>query len=253
MSSSCNTSMECVIAPIVKLNKLVTIQVSEDDNAKDYENQLNEMKEILNSHELQIDEFENRIKCCQHPMNMDYCKTSVFVTGCLTMLSNVKTHLMAVKDDPTPVLSVSQEQEIVLLVHFIVNTGLVRHFDFQVTVSTPCAEERPQCRYEDLNFCTRQIISLCENDLLRRLILPKFLLQLIGALLMLSYSPECRMQIEKDQRMFFLSKLTVLITKWSKLHDVAYNLLVLQGSRKRSSPPWLQKHCGNILSKCLLR
>ncbi|XP_078483236.1 transport and Golgi organization protein 6 homolog isoform X2 [Ciona intestinalis] len=253
MSSSCNTSMESVIAPIIKLNKLVTIQVSEDDNAKDYEDQLNKIKEILNNHELTAAEFENRIKYCQHPLNEDYCKTSVFVAGCLTMLGNVKTHLMAVKDDSTPVLSVSQEQEIVLLVHFIVNTGLVRHFDFQVTVSTPCAEERPQCRYEDLNFCTRQIISICENDLLRRLILPKFLLQLLGALLMLSYSPECRMQVDKDQRMFFLSKLTVMITKWSKLHDVAYNLLVLQGSRKRSSPPWLQKHCGNILSKCLLR
>uniref|UniRef100_H2ZPR2 TANGO6 HEAT repeat domain-containing protein n=1 Tax=Ciona savignyi TaxID=51511 RepID=H2ZPR2_CIOSA len=70
---------------------------------------------------------------------------------------------------------------------------------------------------------------------------------------MLCYSPICRKLVSKDQRMLLLSKLTVLITKWCKLHDVAFYLLVLQGSNKRTSPAWLQQHCGHILSKCILR
>uniref|UniRef100_H2ZPR1 Uncharacterized protein n=1 Tax=Ciona savignyi TaxID=51511 RepID=H2ZPR1_CIOSA len=123
---------------------------------------------------------------------MEYCSMSIFVQGCLAMLENLKLHLTGLVQNNMPCMSVLQEQDILILLHFVVNVGLVRHFDFQVTLCAEQLENRPPCRYRDLKSSVCVLISLCDCEVLRGLIFPKHLLHVLGALLMLCYSPICR-------------------------------------------------------------
>uniref|UniRef100_H2ZPR0 Uncharacterized protein n=1 Tax=Ciona savignyi TaxID=51511 RepID=H2ZPR0_CIOSA len=148
MASDAIYSVESLLAPIVEVNQLISIQQqSKDERATDFAEQLSKVKDILKKHGLSsAAALDNRVDFCRHNDDMEYCSMSIFVQGCLAMLENLKLHLTGLVQNNMPCMSVLQEQDILILLHFVVNVGLVRHFDFQVTLCAEQLENRPPCR-----------------------------------------------------------------------------------------------------------
>jgi len=59
--------------------------------------------------------------------------------------------------------------------------------------------------------------------------------------------------MSSDEIKFSRKCLSNLIVRWSQLHEVVKCLFIMQGSSSRSNPAWVNKACGILLSKCLLR
>jgi len=198
--------------------------------------------------------LSERQKSCFVHNSKVFCLSSVFVQGCILFMEHVVQEWNKCSTvEFNNFLPVAQVKQFSVLVFFIIKFGLCRHLEFPAVIcAVDVVHSKPPCSIPDLMMTCRTIFKCCNNPAVKSIFIGKHLCDILGSLIQLAYSRNCRQLLSKDERKLCLSWLTQVVTQWTLLSVVARNLIILQGSSARPSPPWLSKACGMLLSKSLL-
>ncbi|XP_076809191.1 transport and Golgi organization protein 6 homolog isoform X1 [Clavelina lepadiformis] len=249
------TETNTLLEELENLHKLISQNWNDPD--EDFiNNSVTFVRVVLEKLHIPVTDINERIERCKCIGRKIFCLTSALVQAYILYLDSIAKAIIqdeGKSSEQDIILSVVHQNQISFLLCFVVNTGLIRHLEFQLSVIAPKPCVLPKCSDLDLFICCRHIISLCHNEVIRNLLLPKNLHPLLAALMQLAYSSKFSDILEHSARRWCLSALAHLLTKWSKLEDVVTSLLMLQGSTSRSAPAWLLNACGKLLSKCLLK